>query len=96
VHVSTRSDDAYEDFNCSGEVFHNGEGFERSQKAVITLFVKLNKIATETFEMLKTTYGEGCLSRTSMSDGIKGSKKGESHYKMMTGKAILQLPGQKN
>jgi hypothetical protein len=29
-------------------------------------------------------------------NGIKGSKKGESRYEMMNGKAVLQLPEQKN
>jgi hypothetical protein len=36
------------------------------QKAVIKFCVKLKKTATETFEMLKSVYGEECLSRTSV------------------------------
>jgi hypothetical protein len=36
------------------------------QRAAIKFCVKLKKTATETFEMLKNTYGEACLSRTSM------------------------------
>jgi hypothetical protein len=35
--------------------------------------------------MLKSAYGEECLSRTSVF-GITGSKEGKSHYKMMNGK----------
>jgi hypothetical protein len=63
---------------------------------VIKFCVKLKKTATETFEMLKRAYGEECLSRTSVFNGIKGSKKGESHYKTINGKAVLQIPEQKN
>jgi hypothetical protein len=29
-------------------------------------------------------------------NGIKGSKEGESHYKTMNGKAVLQIPEQKD
>jgi hypothetical protein len=36
------------------------------QRAVIKFCVKLKKTATETFEMLKSMYGEDCLSRTSV------------------------------
>jgi transposase len=34
------------------------------QRAAIKFCVKLKKTATETFEMLKSAYGEECLSRT--------------------------------
>jgi hypothetical protein len=37
--------------------------------------VKLQKTATETFEMLKSVYGEESLSRTSVFGRTKGSKK---------------------
>jgi hypothetical protein len=64
------------------------------QRAVIKFCVKLKKTATETFEKVRTVknvYREQvCL------NGIKGSKKGESHYKTMNRKAVLQLPKQKN
>jgi hypothetical protein len=60
------------------------------QRAAIKFCVRLKKTAIETFEMLKSAYGEECL------NGIKGSKKGESHYKTMNGKAVLQLREQKN
>jgi hypothetical protein len=36
------------------------------QRAAIKFCVKLQKTATETFEMLKSAYNEECLSRTSM------------------------------
>jgi hypothetical protein len=57
---------------------------------------KSKKTATETFKMLKTEYGEECIYRTSVFASIKGSKKGEGRYKTMSGKAVLQLPEQKN
>jgi hypothetical protein len=34
------------------------------QRAAIKFCVQLKKTATETFEMLKSPYGEECLSRT--------------------------------
>jgi hypothetical protein len=41
--------------------------------------------------MVKNVYREQvCL------NGIKGSKKDQSRYKTMNGKAVLQLPEQKN
>jgi hypothetical protein len=36
------------------------------QRAAIEFCVKLKKTTTETFECFKNTYGEACLSRTSM------------------------------
>jgi hypothetical protein len=36
------------------------------QRAAIKFRVKLKKTATETFEMLKNSYDEECLSRTSV------------------------------
>jgi hypothetical protein len=36
------------------------------QTAAIKFCVKLNRKATEMFEMLKSSYGEECLSRTSV------------------------------
>jgi hypothetical protein len=36
------------------------------QRAAIKFYVKLKKTATETFEMLKSAYGEECLSGTSV------------------------------
>jgi hypothetical protein len=38
------------------------------QRAAIRFCVKLKKTATETFEMLKSAYGEECLSRTKVSE----------------------------
>jgi hypothetical protein len=36
------------------------------RRAAIKFCVKLKKMATETFGMLKSVHGEECLSRTSM------------------------------
>jgi hypothetical protein len=68
VRVSTCLVDAYEDYNCFGEVsfFHHVRGFKMEQTAVIKFCVKLKETATETFEMLRSAYGEGCVSRTSV------------------------------
>jgi hypothetical protein len=44
------------------------------QRAVIRFCVKLNKTAIETFEMLKSAYGEERLSRTGVSECHKGFK----------------------
>jgi hypothetical protein len=66
------------------------------QRAGIKFCVKLKKKGTETFEIwklrtVKNVYREQvCLS------DMKGSKKGESRYKTMKGKAVLQLPEQNN
>jgi hypothetical protein len=46
------------------------------QRAAIKFCVKLKKTATETFEMLKSAYGEECLSRTSMFERHKRFKEG--------------------
>jgi transposase len=46
------------------------------QRAAIKCYVKLNKTSTETFEMLKSAYGEECLSRTSVSEWHKAFKAG--------------------
>jgi hypothetical protein len=62
------------------------------QGAAIKFCVKLHKTATESFETLKSTYSEECLLRTSVFKWHKGSKKGESCYKMINRKATLQLP----
>jgi hypothetical protein len=66
------------------------------QRAVTKFCAKLKKSATETFEMLKSAYGEECLQEQVRLNGIKGSKKSKSPNKMMNGKAVLQLPEQKN
>jgi hypothetical protein len=65
------------------------------QRARIKFCIKLKKTATEKFEILKSAYGEECLSTTMCLNDMKGSKKGESHRKTMNGKAVLQLPEQK-
>jgi hypothetical protein len=57
--------DAYEGYNCFGEgSFQNGTEF----------CVKLKNTTTETFEMLKSAYGEECLLRTGVSEWHKSFK----------------------
>jgi hypothetical protein len=46
--------------------------------------------------MLKSAYGEECLSGTSVFEWHESWKKGESRYKTKNGKAFLQLSEQKN
>jgi hypothetical protein len=46
--------------------------------------------------MLKSAYGEECLSRISVFEWHKSTKEGESRYKTINGKADLQLPEHKN
>jgi hypothetical protein len=46
--------------------FRRVEGFKMEQKAATEFCVNLKKTATETFEMLKSAYGEECVSRTSV------------------------------
>jgi hypothetical protein len=41
------------------------------ERAAIKFRVKLKQTATETFEMLKSAYGEACLLRTSVSEWHK-------------------------
>jgi hypothetical protein len=53
------------------------------------------KLAIETFEMLKSAYGLECLSRSSALNGSKRSKEGESPYRTINRKAVLQIPEQK-
>jgi hypothetical protein len=69
--------DAYEDYSCFSEVsfYRRVEGFNMEQRAAIKFRVKLKKTVTETFEMLKSTYGEECLSRTNVFEWHKISKK---------------------
>jgi hypothetical protein len=63
VQVPTCLVDAYEDYNCFGDVSLFVEGFKIAQRAAIKFCVKLNKTATETIETLKSAHGEECLSR---------------------------------
>jgi methylthioribose-1-phosphate isomerase len=46
------------------------------QRSVIKFCVKLKKLATGTFEMLKSAYDEECLSRTSVFEWHKSFKEG--------------------
>jgi hypothetical protein len=89
VQISTCLVNAYEDYNCFGEVkfFCHVKGFKMEQRAAIMFFVKLKKTATDTFEMLKSMYGEECYQEQVCLNGTKCSKKGESRYKTMNGKA---------
>jgi hypothetical protein len=45
------------------------------QRAAITFCVKLKETATETFEVFKSAYSEECLSRISVFEWRKCSKK---------------------
>jgi transposase len=46
------------------------------QQVNITLFVKLRKMPTETYEMLQTAYGDEALSRSSVFEWFKRFKDG--------------------
>jgi hypothetical protein len=61
--VSSCLVDSYEDYSCFGGVsfFRRVEGFKIEQRAAIEFYVKLKITATETFEMVKSAYGEECL-----------------------------------
>jgi hypothetical protein len=58
--------------------------------------VKLKRTGTETFEMMKSAYGEEFLLKTSVFEWHQSSKMGKSRYKKMNGKSVLRLPEQKN
>jgi hypothetical protein len=64
--------------------------------AAIMFCVKLKKTNTETFEMLKVRTVKNVYRDQVFFNDIKCPKKGESLYKKMNGKAVLQLPHQKN
>jgi hypothetical protein len=55
------------------------EGFKMEQIAATMFCVKLKNAATETFEMLKSAYGDECSSRKfvleCMTDSNKGSER---------------------
>jgi hypothetical protein len=78
VQVSDSLVNAYEDYNCFGEVsfFHRVDGFKMEQTAAIKFCVKLKKTAIETFEVLKSMYGEECLSKISVFEWHKRFKEG--------------------
>jgi hypothetical protein len=61
VLVSTCLVDAYEDDSCFGEVSFSCRRFQNGRNKTIKFCVKLKKTATETFEMLRSAYGEECL-----------------------------------
>jgi hypothetical protein len=50
--------------------------FETEQRAAFKFFVKLKETATEAFEMLKSSDGEECLSRTSVFEWHERLKEG--------------------
>jgi NADH:ubiquinone oxidoreductase subunit C len=73
VQVSTCLVDAYEDYNHFGE----GSFTVMSNVSKWNKFcVKLKKTATESFEMLKSMYGEECLLRTSVFEWHESFKEG--------------------
>jgi hypothetical protein len=61
------------------------------QRAVIMFCIKLKKTANETCEILRKVHVDKYLPRTSVFECKKGSKQDNSNYKMMNGKAVLQL-----
>jgi hypothetical protein len=69
--------------------------FKMEQTAPIKFGVKLKKTATEKIDMLKSRTVKNVYQEQVCLNGIKGSKKGKSRYKTMTGKAVLQHPEQK-
>jgi hypothetical protein len=70
--------------------------FKMDQRAAIKFCVKLKKTATETFEMLKSEYGEEFLSRTNVFEWHKRFKEGPESLQDDEWKAVLQLLEQKN
>jgi hypothetical protein len=59
--------------------FRRVENFKMDHRVAIKFFfffVKLKKTAFETFEMLKSAYGEECLSRINVFESHKGFKEG--------------------
>jgi hypothetical protein len=82
--VSTCLVDAYEDYIVLVKlVFSSCRRFQIEQRAAIKFCSKLKKTATETFEMLKSAYGEECLSRTGVFEWHKSAKKSEIRYKTL-------------
>jgi hypothetical protein len=57
------------------------EGFRMEQRAAIKFYVKLEKTATETFEVLKSAYGEECFPRTSVLEWHKTFREGRESLK---------------
>jgi hypothetical protein len=57
--------DAYEDYNCFGEVsfFVSSKVPTWNKEQRFKFCVKLKETTAETFEMLRNVYGEECLSR---------------------------------
>jgi hypothetical protein len=60
--------DAYEDYNCFGEVsfFVASKVSKWNKVQQLSFCVKVKKTATETFEILKSAYGEERSSRISV------------------------------
>jgi hypothetical protein len=89
--------DAYGDYNSFGEVsfFLSCRRFQKEKRAAIKFCVKLQKTATETFEMMKSVYGEECLLRTSVFEWHKRFKEGrellqDDEWKI-TGETMLSV-----
>ena len=51
---------------------------EQEQYVCIKFCVKLGRNGAETFEMLRTAFGEQCLSRARISNGTRDLKKAET------------------
>jgi transposase len=79
VQVSTCFVDECEDYTTvlvKLVFFGRVEGFKMEQRAATKFSVKLKKTGNEMFVMLKSAYGEECLSRTSVSECHKRFKEG--------------------
>jgi hypothetical protein len=59
------------------------------RRAAIKFCVKLKKTATGTFEMLKSAYGEECLSRTSVFEWRERFKEGRESLEDDEGKKTM-------
>jgi hypothetical protein len=66
------------------------------QRAWIKFCVKLKNTATETFEMLKSAYGEECLSRTSVFEWHEWFKEGRESLQDDERKGRPSISEQKN
>jgi hypothetical protein len=78
--------DVYEDYSCFGEVsFFAVSQVSKWNRAAIKFCVKLKETAKETFEMLKSTYVEEWLSRTSVIEWHKMFKEAQKQNAKIAG-----------
>ena len=58
------------------------------QRVNVKFCVKLGKSATETYHLLKKVYDDECLSRTQVSRGLKGLKRGGKRSETISGPVV--------